>query len=474
MAINPFDDLTEEEQQEFLLQQAAEPELGELPPLSRTAPPALSFDNFTGLGINMRLPRELMDRLSPLMEMLNKENELREAGFGELSQYQSGLQADARMARNRQTMEQRKPLPVNAAMIGLNKAAGELADILSPKRGFREQAQEREALEIGEAKARRLERLKMLESDAQQAMERARQMGDQLAFKKAFNEAEKFATLRQGIAGTMKDFWAARDKAAQAYQNYVGQLDLVRAKYNSQSVAGLGRIPAAMKVRLDSHDMAFQQDWDVLKQELNSIEQNMLGGKTEEINDAKQKVLEKMTQRQQQYFMEREEMLSGLRTLVTDPAGKPKPFSGDVQSLGHRVVRDVANRIQLTNTSALVNELEGEFRDPESVIYKQLGVEPGTPEAAQIRNEALAEARKTMPKVERLHKKIAELKSKLIDLDYSAQQSGDPHLFRAKNRALYRKYNEEYQAKLKALRNSGFQVFDERLSPLNLPPVIVQ
>jgi hypothetical protein len=296
----------------------------------------------------------------------------------------------------------------------MNKAAGEFADILSPKQNFRAEAANREQQYIDEMKARRLGQVRIMEQQANQAVTRAQAMGDALAVKKAFNEADKHRQLASSIQSTLGDWYKREDQRLENHQKHLDELDLVAAKARAEYGIG-GKISPQVKAQIDTLQNASRARLQQIR-----AQQTQVNGNYDLSSAQKDQKLSELNQAYQDEISKEIQMENQLVGVGQAPAGPEKDPNAFTQTEIGGAARGLINHVLSTGAYQprdVINALDDAFKNPD--LLKSAGINPGTQAAEKFKEMAYSMARKDLvPKIAPQIARIEEVKRQIARNEY--------------------------------------------------------
>lgn len=159
------------------------------------------------------LPPAMMQQLKVMMDLSgayqDKIDESYKPFFAAADEAQAG--ADRALAEYKGA--QNEPLNDNPLAAAANAGMGGAADLLAPKRGFREAAQQDRKTMLAQLLQRRQERLGILEKASDLAADRALKLGDTALQAKHLKEAQKWSTAREQLVRSVGDMFEGARKA---------------------------------------------------------------------------------------------------------------------------------------------------------------------------------------------------------------------------------------------------------------------
>ncbi len=376
--MNPDDELPEDED----VGQYDDPSPGY--DVAQAPQPMDPVEEFGRIMQNLRVPMEVKRRIQPLLEAQVMQQAEYDKGLQQMAQRQQGLRSKATSTKEGFYAEIDKPLPINAAKMALNKATGYFAQALAPKGDFKKQAEDRRTEELGEIKARRLQRLRGMEAEALSAAKRADEMDDVMEKEKAFREAEKLQQQIGVLAGGMKDYNALRDKKDIIAAQSTARQDQIRATWHGRALTTAGKldptVSAQLKLLKDRNDKEIRGIDDQLSELKNNFDMN-----TEQREKARQDLL---GQRQGliESYMDEANQLMGTKPAEEPTEARPAIPRGEV-------VHDIViNAVQADKTPAQLQKI---MDDDPAALAEDFGLDPADTEGLKAaKGEVMTMARR--------------------------------------------------------------------------------
>lgn len=385
----------------------------------------------------MRLPKEIWERSLPLMKLGMEQADEHSAALEPLYQRGQAVQQNATKLKSQYQADVKKPLPINAALMGLNSAMGGFAQALDPKGGHAQSAAMRREFEIGQLKERRMQALKMQEEEMVNEAKRAEEMGDFEARTRVATKLEKSTAMRSALGQGMQSYYEAKDKRDLEVLKHSQKVNELVLEYSMKATTGLGeKLNAKVKAQLDGLDATFKSQAESLDIQLRN---------TSNILDEK-----KQTQERQRIMREKDALARNHMMTINQLIGaiKPEEVKAPPKKDIMQGARDVITTYMQnghTNPQEIINDIDKAMQNPEDPFWAVLGVDPMTTNPETIRGMLYPLARKLGPKVDKSRSELREVHMKLTDERF------DPTHPRAK------RLIERYNALQRTLRNFGLE-----------------